>query len=60
MRETAPTIIGIALGFIAAVASYPYLDDYMLKIFAFIVALAIGFVVYVLVERFVRRSVNNP
>jgi hypothetical protein len=60
MRNVAPQVIGIALGFIAAIASFPYLNRYMLAIFALIVAVCIGFVVFVVVERIVRSLIINP
>lgn len=39
-------IVALVLGFISAVASYPWLNEYLLAIFAVIGAIAIGVVVY--------------
>ncbi len=49
--DLAIKVVSIALGIVAAVASYPYLNRYMLAILAFIVCIAVGFLVFVLVER---------
>lgn len=42
-------IVGILLGFVAGVASYPWLNQYMFALIAAIGAVAIGIVVYLIV-----------
>lgn len=44
-------IVSILLGFIAAVVSYPYYDNYVLAIIALIGAIATGIVVFMVAER---------
>jgi formate-dependent nitrite reductase membrane component NrfD len=47
--ELAVKIVGAVLGFITAVVSYGFYDDYILAILALIGAIATGVVVYGLV-----------
>lgn len=52
-------IVAAALGFIAGVLSYPELDKYMLAIFAVIVAICVGIIVYILVAKFLVSLLNS-
>lgn len=54
----AVTIVALIAGFIAGVVSYPYLDVYLLGLFAFIGAVAVGIIVYLIVLRLLAELVN--
>lgn len=41
-------IVAALIGFIAGVMSYPWLDKYLLALVAFVGAIAVGIVVYML------------
>jgi len=55
MREhfTAAKIVALALGFVAAVASYPFWDDFMFIPIAVVCAVATGVLVYALAVRLI-------
>lgn len=42
-------IVAVLLGFVAAVASFPWLNEYMFAVIALIGAIAVGVVVYLVV-----------
>lgn len=56
--DVAAKVVAAVLGFIAAVASYPYFDAYVVALLALAAAVAVGVLVYVLVERLIASLVG--
>jgi hypothetical protein len=45
---TAVKLVSALLGLVAGIVAYPYLDKYLLAVIAFIGAIAVGVVVYMI------------
>lgn len=57
--DLAARIVALVFGFIAAVLSYPFYDEYLVALLAFVAAIATGALAYVVVERLLAAVVGG-